>query len=86
MKTKRRVHTSMKKISDYNNKKLTECFDCSKMNNTPDISESNVELNDVSGSVMLSVMLEKGKYLSYFGTRFARVDQNQVIHVFKDFM
>ena len=77
----------MKKISDYNNKKLCECFDCFNVNNNEqDIATSNIELKDISGDTVLTIVLEKGKYLSYFGTRFAKVDNNGIISVFKNFM
>ena len=77
----------MKKLSDYNGKKLCECFDCFNMKNThQDITQINIELKDITGDVLMPVMLEKGKFLSYFGTKFAKLDNNGVIHIFKDFM
>ena len=77
----------MKKISDYNNKTLDECFDMRKTEGV-NLKERNVELPNKDGSQepMISIMLEKGKFLSYFGTKFAKVDNNSVIHVFKDYM
>lgn len=75
----------MKKISDYNNKKLCECFDCFDMKNqNKDITQCNIELKDNTGD--FNVVLERGKYLSYFGIRFAKVDNNGIIRVFKDYM
>ena len=75
----------MKKLSDYNNKKLCECFDCFNMKNeNKDIAQSNIELKDNTGD--FNVTLERGKYLSYFGVRFAKVDENGIIHIFKDYM
>ena len=75
----------MKKISDYNNKKLYECFNCSNIEQDEhDITETNITLKDVSED--FSVVLEKGKFLSYFGMRFAKVDENGIIHIFKDYM
>ena len=77
----------MKKISDYNGKKLCECFNCFDINNEgKDITQSNIELKDNSSDLMISVILEKGKFLSYFGTRFAKVDSEGIIHIFKDYM
>jgi hypothetical protein len=76
----------MKKISDYNNKKLCECFNCFGMKRYEhvDITETNITLKDVSED--FSIVLEKGKFLSYFGVRFAKVDENGIIHIFKDYM
>ena len=78
----------MKKLSEYNNKKLCECFDCfnMKQHEGKDITQCNITLKDNTSETPLEVVLEKGKYLSYFGTRFAKVDENGVIHIFKDFM
>lgn len=77
----------MKKISDYNNKRLCECFDCFDINNeNKDITQVNIELKDKDSDSPIIVVLERGKFLSYFGTKFAKVDENGVIHVFKDFM
>ena len=75
----------IRKLSDYNNKKLCECFNCFDMKNiNKDITQTNITLKDISGD--FSIVLEKNKFLSYFGTRFAKVDENGVIHIFKDFM
>lgn len=75
----------MRRLSDYNDKKLCECFDCFKTQNPEqDITQINVELTDLSEP--LSVILERGKFLSYFNTRFAKIDTNGTIHVFKDYM
>lgn len=75
----------MKKLSDYNNKKLCECFDCFNMKNqNKDITQTNIELKDVSEN--FTVVLERGKFLSYFGIKFAKVDEKGVIHIFKDYM
>ena len=77
----------MKKISDYNGKKLCECFDCFDLKNeNKDITQMNIELKDNNDSMLMSVILEHGKYLSYFGTRFAKVSENGIIHIFKDFL
>lgn len=77
----------MKKISDYNNKKLCECFNCFNVENENiDITQEEIELKDISNDVLLTVTLHKGKFLSYFGVRFAKVDDNGIIHVFKNFM
>lgn len=73
------------KISDYNNKKLCECFDCFDMKNqNKDITQCNIELKDNTRG--FNVVLERGKYLSYFDVRFAKVDNNGIIRVFKDYM
>lgn len=75
----------MKKLSDYNNKKLCECFDCFNVKNVEqDITQINVELNDRFEP--LFVVMERGKFLSYFNTRFAKIDSDGTIHVFKDYM
>jgi hypothetical protein len=75
----------MKKLSDYNNKKLCECFNCFDITNAnKDIAQTNIELKDVTEN--FTVVLERGKFLSYFGTRFAKVDENGIIHIFKDYM
>ena len=75
----------MKKLSDYNNKKLCECFNCFDIKNqNKDITQCNIELKDNTGD--FNVVLERGKYLSYFGIRFAKVDNNGIIRVFKDYM
>lgn len=77
----------MKKLSDYNNKKLCECFNCFNVKNKHiDITTTNIELTDKDNDILLSVTLERGKFLSYFGTRFAKVDENGIIHIFKDYM
>lgn len=77
----------MKKLSDYNNRKLCECFNCFDINNQDaDIIQTNIELKDRDGDTLLSIILEKGKYLSYFGIRFAKIDEHGIIHVFKDYM
>ena len=77
----------MKKLSDYNNKKLCECFNCFAMKNENfDITQNNIELTDKDGDALLSIILERGKFLSYFGTRFAKVDNNGIIHIFKDYL
>ena len=77
----------MKKLSDYNNKKLCECFDCFTLQNAGrDITKENIELKDKDSDVLLPVVLERGKFLSYFGTKFAKVDDNGIIHIFKDYM
>jgi hypothetical protein len=78
----------MKKLSDYNGKKLCECFNCFnlKQNQQKDITQCNIDLKDSSGEIALPIVLERGKFLSYFGTRFAKVDQNGIIHIFKDYM
>ena len=77
----------IRKLSDYNNKKLCECFDCFNMKNAnKDITQLNIELTDKSGDIAVPVILERNKFLSYFGTKFAKVDECGVIHVFKDFM
>ena len=75
----------MKKLSDYNGKKLCECFNCFnvKQNNT-DITQTNIELKDKD--IAMPIILERGKFLSYYGTRFAKVDENGIIHIFKDYM
>ena len=76
----------MKKLSDYNNKKLCECFNCfnMKQHEGKDIAQCNIELKDTDSNA--EIILERGKYLSYFGVRFAKVDENGVIHIFKDYM
>ena len=76
----------MKKISEYNNKRLCECFDCfnMKQHEGKDITQVNIELKDKTDAIV--VKLERGKYLSYFDMKFAKVDENGVIHVFKDYM
>lgn len=75
----------MKKLSDYNDKKLCECFDCFNLRNqNKDITQTDIELKDKD--TLLPVILERGKFLSYFGTRFAKVDGNGIIHIFKDYM
>ena len=75
----------MKKLSDYNDKKLCECFNCFDMKNqNKDITQTNIELKDVSEN--FTVVLERGKFLSYFGIKFAKVDEKGVIHIFKDYM
>jgi hypothetical protein len=77
----------MKKLSDYNNKKLCECFNCFDMKNKNiDITQTNIELKDTDGNNTFSVVLERGKFLSYFGTRFAKINDNGIIHIFKDYM
>lgn len=77
----------MKKISDYNNKRLCECFDCFNIKNTnKDIAKMNIELTDISDTTLMPVILERNKFLSYFGTKFAKVDENGIIHVFKDYL
>ena len=77
----------MKKLSDYNNKKLCECFNCFALQNVnKDITTVNIELKDQDGEVLLPIILERGKYLSYFGTKFAKVDENGIIHIFKDYL
>ena len=78
----------MKRLSDYNNKKLCECFNCFniKQHEGKDITQCNITLKDNTSETPLEVVLEKGKYLSYFGTRFAKVDESGTIHIFKDFM
>lgn len=76
----------MKKLSDYHNKKLCECFDCFNINIHEDITQTDIELRDNTSEILLSVILERGKFLSYFGTRFAKVDENGIIHIFKDYM
>ena len=77
----------MKKISDYNGKKLCECFDCFNMKNTnKDIAQMNIELTDRNDITLIPVILERNKFLSYFGTKFAKVDENGIIHVFKDYL
>lgn len=77
----------MKKISDYNGKKLCECFDCFNIKNTnKDIAQMNIELTDSSDTTLIPVILERNKFLSYFGTKFAKVDENGIIHVFKDYL
>lgn len=76
----------MKRLSDYNDKMLCKCFNCFNMNQHEgkDITQVNIELKDNSED--FTVILEKGKYLSYFETRFAKVDENGIIHIFKDYM
>ena len=77
----------MKKISEYNDKRLCECFDWIKKKNTnKDIAQMNIELTDRSDITLIPIILERNKFLSYFGTKFAKVDKNGIIHVFKDFM
>lgn len=78
----------MKKLSDYNGKKLCECFNCFNMKKYDglDITQVDIELKDISDDTLLPVMLERGKFLSYFGTRFAKLDNNGVIHIFKDYL
>ena len=77
----------MKKLSDYNNKKICECFDCFDIKNAnKDITHMNIELIDKSDATLMPVILEHNKFLSYFGTKFAKVDEYGIIHVFKDFM
>lgn len=77
----------MKKLSDYHNKKLCECFDCFNMNNiNKDITQTNIELKYYEGDTVFSVLLERGKFLSYCGAKFAKIDENGIIHVFKDYM
>lgn len=77
----------MKKLSDYNNKRLCECFNCFDIKDEhADITQTNIELKDNDGDAVLSVILERGKFLSYFGVRFAKIDEQGVIHVFKDYM
>ena len=77
----------MKKLSDYNNKKICECFDCFDIKNAnKDIAHMNIELIDKSDTTLMPVILEHNKFLSYFGTKFAKVDEYGIIHVFKDFM
>jgi hypothetical protein len=78
--------TKIRKVSDYHNKKLCECFDCFTTTADKDISEINIELKDLSGEAFLPIIMEKGKYLYYCGVRFAKVDSEGIIHVFKDFM
>ena len=64
---------------------MCECFDCFNIKNQDkDITQTNVELKDVSED--FAITLERGKILSYFGTRFAKIDNNGVIHIFKDYM
>ena len=76
----------MKRISDYNNKKLCECFNCfgMKQYEGKDIMQTNITLKDITED--FSVVLEKGKFLSYVGMRFAKVDENGIIRIFKDYM
>lgn len=75
----------MKKLSEYHNKKLCECFNCFDIKNThKDIATTNIILKDISED--FNVVLERGKFLSYFGTRFAKIDENGIIHIFKDYM
>lgn len=77
----------MKMLSDYNNKRLCECFRCFNMKQPEhkDISEVNIELKDMD-DISFVVLLERGKFLSYFGTRFAKIDEQGIIHIFKDYM
>ena len=78
----------MRKLSDYNGKTINECFyymDMKKYDGK-DISQVNIQLQDKTDNVLNSITLEKGKFLSYFGTRFAKIDNKGVIHIFKDFM
>lgn len=75
----------IRKLSDYNSRRLCECFNCFNIEHiNKDITQNNVELKDISGD--FTVVLERGKFLSYFGTRFAKVDENGIIHIFKDYM
>lgn len=76
----------MKKLSDYNNQILCKCFNCfnMKQHEGKDITQVNIELKDNTED--FTVILEKGKFLSYFGTRFAKIDDKGIIHIFKDFM
>ena len=78
----------MKKISDYDHEKLCECFDCFNMKQHAgkDITKVNIELRDRDDSELLPITLERGKFLSYCGVKFAKVDSEGIIHVFKDFM
>ena len=77
----------MKKISDYNDKKLCECFDCFNIKNTnKDIAQMNIELTDRNDTTLMPVILEHNRFLSYFGTKFAKIDENGIIHVFKDYL
>ena len=78
----------MKKISEYNDKRLCECFDCfnMKQHEGKNITQVNIELKDRSDTTLIPVILERNKFLSYFGTKFAKVDENGIIHVFKDYM
>ena len=75
----------IRKLSDYNNKKLCECFNCFNLQNAnTDITQTNIELKDTETSQV--VTLERGKFLSYFGTRFGKIDANGVIHIFRDYL
>ena len=77
----------MKKIGEYNDKKLCECFDCFNIKNTnKDITQMNIELTDRNDTTLMPIILERNKFLSYFGTKFAKVDENGIIHVFKDYL
>ena len=77
----------MKKLSDYNNKKICECFDCFNIKTAnKNIAQMNIELTDISDTTLMPVILERNKFLSYFGTKFAKVDENGIIHVFKDYL
>ena len=77
----------MKKIGEYNDKKLCECFDCVNIKNTnKDITQMNIELTDRNDTTLMPIILERNKFLSYFGTKFAKVDENGIIHVFKDYL
>ena len=70
----------LRKISDYDNQTIEKCFSYEKKND----NSSGCILTDVESGMVIH--LENGKYLSYFGTRFAKVDDSGVIHVFKNYM
>ena len=78
----------MKRLSEYNGKTINECFYYvnMKQHDNKDITQVNIQLQDKTDNVLNSVILEKGKFLSFYGVRFAKVDENGTIHIFKDYM
>ena len=77
----------MRKLSEYDGKTVNECFYYMNMKHDgKDVSQVTIQLQDKTDNVLNQILLEKGKFLSFYGTRFAKIDENGIIRIFKDYL